>query len=184
MRAGSPVYASPPMSDDELEDLTRRLRLFFAGRGARDETDDLAAEVQARVVAAEARGRVIENHAAFAFGTAKLVWLEHLRDRQSAPGELVVEPPAPAPDEGPDPEAERCLGRCLSHLPPESRRLFVGYFAGPGKNKERRSDLAAALGVTPNALQQRIAELRAKLRRCMRTCLMGPEGQHGTGARG
>lgn len=166
------------MADDEIDDLLRRLRMFFANRGARQQTQDLASEVVTRVLAAQAAGTVIDSLTAYALGTAKLVWFEHLRARQAAPDGLDLDPAAPeavAPD---DPEAARCLRRCLLHLPPESRRLFMTYVAGPGKNKDRRAGLAAGLGINTNALQQRISALRATLRRCLTACT-ALTSQHG-----
>lgn len=144
--------------------------MFFANRGARQHSNDLASEAITRVLAARASGRPIDSLTGFAIGTAKLVWLEHLRARQSAPHALDVDPVAPGPDAPVDADDVRCLKRCLLHLPPESRRLFMDYFAGSGKNKARRAGLAASLGLNANALQQRVSALRATLRRCVTTC--------------
>lgn len=158
------------MADDELADVYPRLRMFFANRGAREHASDLASEVVTRVLSARASGRDIESITGFALGTARHVWLEHLRAKRGAPDSLDVDPEAPRAREGADPEDVRCLKRCLLHLPPESRRLFMDYFAGAGKNKERRSRIASTLGVSVNGLQQRVGSLRAALRRCLGAC--------------
>ena len=160
-----------PMADDELADVYPRLRMFFANRGARDHASDLASEVVTRVLSIRASGREIESITGFALGTARHVWFEHLRAKQGAPDSLDVDPEAPRMGEGADPGDVRCLKRCLLHLPPESRRLFMDYFAGAGKNKERRSRIAASLGVSANGLQQRVGSLRTALRRCLGACV-------------
>lgn len=166
------------MADDELSDVYPRLRMFFANRGARDQSNDLASEVVTRVLASQASGRSIDSVTGFALGTAKLVWLEFLRAKQAAPGGLDADPEAPPPTVEADPEDVRCLKRCLLHLPPESRRLFMTYVAGPGKNKDRRARLADDLGVNQNALQQRVSALRLTLRRCLEACAAGAALRH------
>jgi DNA-directed RNA polymerase specialized sigma24 family protein len=166
------------MADDELSDVYPRLRMFFANRGGRDHSSDLASEVVTRVLAAQASGRGIESLTGFALGTARIVWLEFLRGKQAAPTGLDVDPEAPPPAAEADPEDVRCLKRCLLHLPPESRRLFMTYVAGPGKNKDRRARLAGDLGVNANALQQRVSALRLTLRRCLEACAAGVVLRH------
>ena len=159
------------MESEELSDLHPRLRIYFANRGARQDTLDLVSDVMARVLVAQRSGQPIESLAGFAFGTARNVWYEYLRRRNAAPDTLDHDPEAMPTTSDVDPDYVRCLKRCLLHQPPESRRLFMDYVAGAGKNKDRRARLASALGLSANALQQRVGSLRAALRQCVSTCV-------------
>ena len=155
------------MADDEFRELYARLRMFFARRGARQDCDDLASDVVQRVLTARASGREIDSLMGFAFGTAKLVWFEYLRRPVSEEiGDPVAASPAAVLDSG----DISCLRDCLRKLAPESRRLFIAYFAGSGKNMTRRVQLAGQLGVNLNVLRLRIGALRATLRTCVIAC--------------
>ena len=162
---------SSSMESDELSDLHPRLRTYFANRGARQDTLDLVSDVTTRVLVAQRSGQLIESVPGFAFGIARNVWYEYVRRRIAAPDALEHDVEATPVTVEVDPEYVGCLKRCLSHLPPESRRLFIDYVAGAGKNKDRRARLASALGLSPNALQQRVGSLRFALRQCVSTCV-------------
>ncbi len=97
------------------------------------------------------------------------VFLESLRRR---PPRDLAPPPAPGVE---DEEAEReyeCLESCIAELPPEGRELVLEYYRSERREKiDRRKELAARLGIAPNALRIRVHRLRAALQECVRECL-------------
>jgi len=58
-----------------------------------------------------------------------------------------------------------CLTCCLSTLPSRDREVFEAYYLEP------RAELAARLGVTPNALRLRVFKEKQKLRACIGRCV-------------
>jgi DNA-directed RNA polymerase specialized sigma24 family protein len=72
-----------------------------------------------------------------------------------------------APAETPDVEEVRdaCLNRCLAELSAKDRDLIVAYYVGTGRDRiVGRARLAAALGLSENALRLRAQRLRDRLR--------------------
>src|SRR5207253_2778922 len=64
-----------------------------------------------------------------------------------------------------------CLERCLAELPEDSRELVLNYYRGERSAKiQTRKELAARLGIQPNALRIRVCRLRDKLEKCVRDC--------------
>jgi hypothetical protein len=64
-----------------------------------------------------------------------------------------------------------CLERCLGTLRPEDHELILDYYRGEQRAKiERRSKLAASIGVTMNALSIRVCRIRGKLETCVGIC--------------
>jgi len=64
-----------------------------------------------------------------------------------------------------------CLQHCLESLPTADRELIVEYYRGQQRSKiERRSALAARLGLTANALSIRAYRVRQRLEVCLQSC--------------
>lgn len=69
-----------------------------------------------------------------------------------------------------------CLDRCLQTLKPEQRQLIIEYYSLAGRQKiDRRRQLAAELGITPNALSIRASRIRDALMACVDGCCSGAD---------
>ncbi|HEX8720195.1 MAG TPA: hypothetical protein VF736_06115 [Pyrinomonadaceae bacterium] len=158
----------------KYEQIRLRLIKLFTCRG-RPDAEDLADETIDRVTvrAPEVSRGYVGDPCLYFYGVAHKVFLESLRRRPPrAPA------PPPAPDAA-DEEAEReyeCLERCVERLPPEGRELVLEYYRSERREKiDRRRELAARLGIAPNALRIRVHRLRASLLECVRACLAGTQ---------
>jgi RNA polymerase sigma factor (sigma-70 family) len=71
-----------------------------------------------------------------------------------------------------------CLNQCLQKLPPESLHLITRYHqVEEPMNKERRKELARALGLSINALRIRAYRIRVAIEECVKKRLgHGPAG--------
>jgi hypothetical protein len=74
--------------------------------------------------------------------------------------------------EGIESEARyECLEKCLEQLDSGERELIVSYYRFSGGEKiEYRKGLAASLGLSGNALRQKVARLRSGLAECVSDC--------------
>ena len=119
----------------------------------------------------------VETPAKFCYITAKFVFLEYLRSgrRKESPVETAdLENFEAQTSDGDDEEKEtlsRCLDRCISTITAEDRDLIFGYYFGERRAKiDHRRELAAKLGLTPNALAIRACRIRERLELCIRKC--------------
>lgn len=144
---------------------------------AESDADDLADIVLDRVAIKIAGGETIENLPAYAASVARFVWLEHSRrKKEDAAGddlpEIAVEPDTSHLD-GDDPRLG-CLRDCMAEVIPNpaDRAIIVGYYDAEAaeKNKDARKRLAAAAGLTVNALKVRACRLRFRLEQCVNSC--------------
>jgi DNA-directed RNA polymerase specialized sigma24 family protein len=174
------VPAPPPgdalFSDEgQLALLRRRLVRFFSSKAAGASADELADDVVLRIVENTRSGTHIENVSMYAFGVARRVWLEHLRN-PSRTFEPLLEDRHPAATVAPEAEPSRdleCLDRCLLALRPGDRALILRFYGESDdglKNKERRKRLAEELQISANALLLRASRLRQALRGCVEQC--------------
>jgi DNA-directed RNA polymerase specialized sigma24 family protein len=119
-------------------------------------------------------GEEIENIPAYAFGVARLLWLEWARAPEQRRADFETLSPLPAPSIDTDDETERrrtCLERCLQELPAENRALLLEYYRDERRAKiDLRQALAERLGLRRNALTKRIIRLRARLETCVTGC--------------
>lgn len=188
--SGSPRCPGSPMPDPaareratkQLAQMWPRLVAFFSARGGGFESEDLASETIARVLAHLARHPLPTDTAAFTYGVARNVRSEHLRQRvrfaQHAV-EVTEDLPAHLPPVEGDDVADPCVIECLRALPPRRLAEFVEYHAGPGPNIQRRAEMAGRLRITPNALQQRVSATRQQLKRDIERC-RARRGQEGS----
>jgi DNA-directed RNA polymerase specialized sigma24 family protein len=148
-----------------------RLVAYFARKGCQG-PDELADETLSRVARRLNEEGTITDvlPAQYCYIVARFVLLEHFRspDRQQTAVLFDVR------DRGPDADVERRerllsrLDACLGRLTVTERDLIVAYYAGDGTSRiGARRDLAATLGLTPNALTIRASRLRERLRSCM-----------------
>lgn len=162
----------------EYERLRRTLIRFFDWRGSwppeecADDTLDRLARKLERTVVDDVRN--------YAHGIARLVLLE--RRRQPAftsigPDSDVSRMPVSArpaaflePDD--DERLHDCFDRCLAEFAPDSRSLVLRYYEGERSGMiVNRRVLAAALGLSDNALRSRVQRLRDRLEHCIQTCV-------------
>jgi DNA-directed RNA polymerase specialized sigma24 family protein len=154
----------------EYERIRARLIRIFACRGCRvpeelaDETINRVAR-KVREVAGDYKG----DPAFYFYAVGLKVYLEYSK---SMPSVLPV--PAPATDRDDFERRLDCLDRCLDALSSENREIIMAYYgAEAGSKKEVRKNLAAKLGIGPNALWIRAHRIRNQLRNRMEDCLRG-----------
>src|SRR4029077_2086477 len=165
-------------------EMRRRLARYFDRRNCHS-PDDLADETLNRVARKlEENGEITGvSPAHYCYIVAKFVFLEFGRrverhqtslDNVQGSGQMPVILEVPSrPDE--DGAAKEklfdCLERCLGKLQQDDRELILEYYRGELRAKiERRSELAARLGLTMNALSIRACRIRSKLELCVSTC--------------
>ncbi len=156
----------------KYEQIRRRLIKIFTCRGRAD-ADELADETINRVTlkAQELSKDYDGDPSLYFYGVAQKVFLESLRKRP-APA-FVPPPPPPTASETDEDEAEyECLESCVGQLPPDSRELVIEYYQNDRRAKiDHRKELAARLGIAPNALRIRAHRIRLTLQRCVEACL-------------
>jgi len=163
----------------EYERLRRALVKFFDWRGAPapDECADGALDRLARKLGDTA---IADLHH-YAHGIARLVLLEHRRLPAFSSIDAVAESVSAAavPSSGADERMRDCFDGCLAAFPGESRSLIVGYYEGERTEKiSNRHRLAAALGLSDNALRSRVQRLRDRLEQCVQGCVAARGEEH------
>ena len=162
----------------------RRRLVFYFDRKNCLASDELADETLSRVAQKlEEKGSITGmSPAHYCYVVAKFVFLENLRQAkrgQSGLNELELARLSSgsslnSKDTAAIQSRERlhdCLDSCLAKLSSADRDLILEYYRGEQRAKiERRSQLAARLGLSMNALTIRACRIRYKLEECMRTC--------------
>ena len=164
-------------------DLRRALFTFFVMRGAAS-PDEMADETIYRVAKCLSEGAQItaENPSSYFYDVARDVWRESLArqnllislsDDGLATGARGATPdPMISARERIESEARyECLEECLNQLNSEEREWIVSYYRFSGGQKiENRKRLAARLGLSDDALRQKVAQLRGRLAECINDC--------------
>ena len=151
----------------KYEDIRRRLIKVFTCRAC-VEAEDLADETINRVTSRldQIKEEFTGDRSRYFFGVANKVYMEYMRRKPPQP------PPTPPPD--PD-QAEleyECLERCIDRLSAENRHLLLKYYGAEGRGKvDHRKQLAAELGIAPNALRIRAYRIRLGLQECVQKCI-------------
>jgi DNA-directed RNA polymerase specialized sigma24 family protein len=161
-----------------------RLVQFFRWERC-DDAETLADDVVDRVARRLSEGEQIANLGGYFLGVARLVRLE-ARQRQARDGRLAPDIAEALQPDGPsdDHESLACLERCLARLPDARRGELLAYYTGDaGGRIAARRGLAAALGIGPVALRNRMLRLRQRLERCVNQCLTVPARRDGSGDR-
>jgi DNA-directed RNA polymerase specialized sigma24 family protein len=155
------------------ENLQQTLVKFFDWRGARS-PEECADETLDRLARRLDEGSPVDDVKSFALGIARLVLLEHWRrpETRMVPAEEAGLDDLAAPEPWEDSPRLACLERCLEELPREARELVLGYYVSERRAKiDNRRRLAAALGLSDNALRSRVQRLRDRLESCIARCL-------------
>jgi DNA-directed RNA polymerase specialized sigma24 family protein len=156
------------------EQLRRRLVVLFGYRRCPN-PEDLADETldrAARRLEQLGDDFVGSDPACYVYGVAWNVARESFRRISTVPLPDRWERSG-APPDGDEVELRaKCLERCLDRLTPGERKLILGYHEGERSSRiRRRSELAAELEMSPNALRLRIHRLTARLRECVVDCM-------------
>jgi len=157
--------------------LRRSLVKFFDWRGAwsPEECADEALDRLARRL--EEKTSVGDVHD-YAYGIARMLLLEQRRRPRFS---SIDENPerAAVSDTSPGADSERlrdCFDRCLDDIPADGRSLVVEYYEGERHVKiSNRRRLAAAFGLSDNALRSRVQRLRERLEQCVHGCVSEAE---------
>ncbi len=156
----------------EFENLRRTLMRFFDWRGA-GSGDECADETLDRLCRRLEEGADIGDIRSYAYGIARLVLLERRRrptftDLDGAPEPYELHPAAMRI---PDDSLRECFDTCLSRMNPESRAVLLEYYEGERRKRiDNRCRMAAARGLSDNALRSRVQRLRDRLESCVRAC--------------
>jgi DNA-directed RNA polymerase specialized sigma24 family protein len=162
----------PAAAGEKYEQLHRGLVKIFERRGA-PAPDMCADETIDRVARKLDSGATIDNVVAFAYGVARLIWLEQRRRPESREIGLDTAIDRPAATVGRDADDPRlaCLERCLGELDADARHLILKYYVDARRNRiSARAALATELGLTQNALRSRAQRIRDRLERCTNAC--------------
>ena len=163
----------PVVAGEKYEHLRSALLKFFSWHQTL-EADASVDETLDRIARRLAAGETIEDVPAFAYGVARFVRLERQRQSAAMPtttDEGLVAHAAEQPPEE-DEARDACLQRCLGEIPAKERDLIVTYYVGTGRGRiDGRSQLAATLGLSENALRHRAQRLRNRLRVCAAQCV-------------
>jgi RNA polymerase sigma factor (sigma-70 family) len=158
----------------KYEQIRARLIKLFTCRGRQD-ADELADETINRVTlkASEVAKGYVGDPSLYFYGVAQKVFLESLRRRPPRDLQEFSPRQAASPAEAGEDELEHeCLERCLARLPEASRELVLDYYRDDRRAKiDHRKELAARLGVAPNALRIRVHRIRATLQECVGACV-------------
>ena len=155
------------MAGERYEDLRHKLSRFFERRGC-VYPDHYADKTLDRAMRKIDAGAVVPRVEPYCFGIARIMLLEiaaeRRRQRQALEHLRLSHSPFGRGDEN-----ESLLGRldeAMHSLPTRDRELIVAYYEGEETGKiERRRNLAARLGVSPNALRIRAHRIRRRLRK-------------------
>ena len=165
--------------------MRRRLADYFDRKHCL-RADELADETLNRVARRlEEEGAIdAATPAQYCYVVARFVFFEYLRrgDRAAVSYDETPssETTSPALQVAEERESEtedgggrfKCLEQCLGELPAADRSLILAYYSGERTLKiEQRRDLAARLGLTPNALTIRACRIRSRLEDCVGNCV-------------
>lgn len=154
----------------KYEALRIRLVKFFEWR-AYQFPDDLADETLDRVVKKYTDGEMIEDYLNYAYGVARLVYLEAVKKevREKA---VVIKMPLRDESAEEDSSPMNCLEICLKKLSENNRSLILQYYNDDKQAKiDFRRKIAETLGISINALRIKALRIRNKLEECVFRCL-------------
>lgn len=162
----------PDKASEKFEVLFRKLERFFEWRNCPD-PETHAWETIKRVCRKLMQGQIIDDVIRYAYGVAKLVYLEILkkleREREALEN---MPPPAAPPDESQDSALLDCFESCLKKLLDKDRYLIIRYYQEEkGEKIKNRKQLAEEEGIPLNALRIRVHRIRQKLEKCIKKCL-------------
>jgi DNA-directed RNA polymerase specialized sigma24 family protein len=161
----------PERAGEQYESWRRKLVKLFEWRGSVT-PEDLADTTLNRLARKIDEGEAIRNLSGYIGSTARLVWLEALKEQERARGALeelsVLTPHSSQTDS----QRVECFEFCLERLPAESRVLILDYYREErGRKIELRKQLAEKMGMPLNTLRIRTHRIRVQLEACVGNCL-------------
>lgn len=164
----------PEQAGEVYEELRQMLTKFFECRSVAF-ADDLTDEVFNRVMRRVSEGEVLTNIPGYCFSVARFIILEQARAPENKRVDFEALPPLAAPDNRNNETDDlrlACLRSCLSALTEENHALIVEYYQDIKRTKiDVRQQMTLRLGVSRNALTNRMLRLRTKLEKCMTRCV-------------
>jgi RNA polymerase sigma factor (sigma-70 family) len=165
----------------KYEAIRQNLIQTFTWRGCH-KAEELADETINRVMQKlpQVIGKYENDPARYFYGCGRNVLKEYYRE--VAAHELLKEPERlKFSDKGEETEQRErlfaCLDKCLGELDENERALTLRYYEMQGMAKvDFRKELAEEQGVGVNALRVRVHRIRARLHRCISSCLKSSAG--------
>lgn len=158
----------------EKYEAVRRKLVKFLGWWGSDFPEDHADETINRVTRKLIAEEKIVDFNKYCVGVARLVFLEHVKERVRNSEALAGLARSPTNDEHPGHREARfeCYERCLQTLPEANRDLVIEYYQASGTDKAYlRQKLAEGMGIPLNLLRIRAFRIRNTLKDCVRVCL-------------
>jgi DNA-directed RNA polymerase specialized sigma24 family protein len=154
------------------EAIRTRIVKFFEWRACRF-PDDLADETLDRVMKKIAMGEQIEDPVNYAYGVARFLYLEDLKQQAREQAVVIEMPVMHAADEVDDEDARlTSLERCLQEISAANRSMILHYYRDERQAKiDDRKKLAERFNISVNALRIKALRIRAKLEECVLNCL-------------
>lgn len=161
------------LAGQKYEAIRLRLVKFFEWRACQF-ADDLADETLDRVARKIESGEQIEDYGKYAYGVARLVYLESLKKQtkeQPVDQAVIIEMPIKVKDDEEDIRLN-CLERCLQVLSETNRSMILHYYRNDKQAKiDYRKKLAEKFDLSPNALRIKTLRIRSKLEECVFKCV-------------
>jgi DNA-directed RNA polymerase specialized sigma24 family protein len=158
----------------EKYETVRRKLVKFLGWWGSDFPEDHADETINRVTRKLLAEEEIVDINKYLVGVARLVYLEHVKERVRNGEALAGLARGPASDEHPEHREARfeCYEQCLQTLSQANRDLVIEYYQASGTDKvSLRQELAERMGIQLNLLRIRAFRIRNTLKDCVRGCL-------------
>ncbi|MEO6052190.1 MAG: hypothetical protein ABIP78_12790 [Pyrinomonadaceae bacterium] len=155
----------------KYEALRIRIVKFFEWRVCQF-ADDLADETLDRVIKKVGLGEQINDHMNYAYGVARLVFLETLKQQTKERAIVIDMPVTQMTDDDDEDMRLRCLEICLKELPENSRTMILHYYRDDKQAKiDYRKTLAGKFNISLNALRIKTLRIRTALEACVIKCL-------------
>jgi DNA-directed RNA polymerase specialized sigma24 family protein len=155
-------------ASEEYERLRSRLVRFFEWQGAL-EPDQLADTSLDRLAMKLCRGEQILDLRNYLHGIARMV-LRESRNRRHRDESLLERAARGLSEAAPEPQREElyeALEQCLAELPSDQRNLMLRYYSAASHEEQvaLRLRMAGEIGISANALRNRMLRLRVELER-------------------
>lgn len=168
------LSSDPNEAGERYENIRVKLLRFFEWRSC-DSPEHRVDEAFDRVMRRIDEGQTITNVMAYFYETARLIFMESLKEKSRNAAIVENTPTTVAPVDGTDTTDDprvQCFDNCLEGLPVESRKLILAYYESEKHEKiAHRKKMAIELEIPMNALRIRAHRIRKDLEKCVKTCL-------------
>ena len=130
--------------------------------------EELSDEVVDRFARRLEEGERVEKPISYILGIARRVLLE-TKPKWLLAGVAQTEQLPNSSSKDQDEELLQCLDHCLEVLAPETRAMLLEYYAGEPRMAQRQR-MADRMGLSSNALRNRMLRLRRNLESCIQDC--------------